>query len=151
MSSSGRPTLRDVARIAGVSHNTVSLVVRESNRVLPETRARVQAVIEHLGYQPHAAAAALRSSRSGAIGYLIHRALGARARPKSTLSATAFGTGSATPLTPAVTSCYMPASQTSGDLALCCRVAGLMAYLLTFLSAMTSLMSSSPVPARRSS
>jgi DNA-binding LacI/PurR family transcriptional regulator len=76
MSSTGRPTLRDVARIAGVSHNTVSLVVRESNRVLPETRARVQAVIEHLGYQPHAAAAALRSSRSGAIGYLIHRALG---------------------------------------------------------------------------
>ncbi len=79
-SSSGRPTLRDVARIAGVSHNTVSLVVRGSNRVLPETRARVEAVIEHLGYQPHAAAAALRSSRSGAVGYLIDRPLGAEPR-----------------------------------------------------------------------
>ena len=72
--SNRRTTLRDVARVAGVSHNTVSLVVRGSQRVLPETRARVQAVIEHLGYQPHAAASALRSSRSGAIGYLIHRA-----------------------------------------------------------------------------
>lgn len=71
--STGRTTLRDVARVAGVSHNTVSLVVRGSDRVLPETRARVQAVIEHLGYQPHAAASALRSARSGAIGYLIHR------------------------------------------------------------------------------
>ncbi len=80
MSSSGRPTLRDVARIAGVSHNTVSLVVRGSNRVLPSTRARVEAVIEHLGYQPHAAAAALRSSRSGAVGYLIDRPLGAEPR-----------------------------------------------------------------------
>jgi LacI family transcriptional regulator len=76
MSSSGRTTLRDVARIAGVSHNTVSLVVRGSDRVLPETRARVEAVIEHLGYQPHAAASALRSSRSGVIGYLINRPLG---------------------------------------------------------------------------
>ncbi len=76
MSSTGRTTLRDVARIAGVSHNTVSLVVRGSEHVLPETRARVQAVIEHLGYQPHAAAAALRSSRSGAIGFLIHRTPG---------------------------------------------------------------------------
>jgi DNA-binding LacI/PurR family transcriptional regulator len=68
-----RATLRDVARIAGVSHNTVSLVVRNSGRVLPETRARVQAVIDHLGYQPNAAAAALRSARSGTIGYLFHR------------------------------------------------------------------------------
>lgn len=73
-SSTGRTTLRDVARVAGVSHNTVSLVVRGSERVLPDTRARVRAVIDLLGYQPHAAAAALRSSRAGAIGYLVHRA-----------------------------------------------------------------------------
>lgn len=71
--STRRPTLRDVARIAGVSHNTVSLVVRDSDRVLPETKARVRAVIEHLGYQPHAAAAALRSARSETIGFLIER------------------------------------------------------------------------------
>lgn len=71
--STRRPTLRDVARIAGVSHNTVSLVVQDSERVLPETKARVRAVIDHLGYQPHAAAAALRSARSLTIGYLIER------------------------------------------------------------------------------
>lgn len=76
MTSPSRPTLRDVARIAGVSHNTVSLVVRDSGRVLPATRERVQAVIDRLGYQPHAAAAALRSARTGTIGYLIHRGRG---------------------------------------------------------------------------
>ncbi len=86
-SLTGRTTLRDVARIAGVSHNTVSLVVRGSNRVLPETRARVEAVIERLGYQPHAAASALRSSRSGAIGYLVHRP----PRPEEHAEADAFG------------------------------------------------------------
>ena len=86
-SVSGRTTLRDVARIAGVSHNTVSLVVRGSNRVLPETRARVEAVIERLGYQPHAAASALRSSRSGAIGYLVNRP----PRPEAHAEADAFG------------------------------------------------------------
>ena len=73
MAPTRRLTLRDVARIAGVSHNTVSLVVRDSDRVLPETETRVQAVIDHLGYQPHAAAAALRSSKSRTIGYLIDR------------------------------------------------------------------------------
>lgn len=73
MPPSERVTLRDVARIAGVSHNTVSLVLRDSSRVLPATRERVQAVIDRLGYQPHAAAAALRSARAGAIGHLIQR------------------------------------------------------------------------------
>ena len=77
MTSSRRVTMRDVGRIAGVSHNTVSLVVRDSDRVLPETKARVRAVIEHLGYEPHVAAASLRSSRSQTIGYLVEPGQGA--------------------------------------------------------------------------
>jgi len=61
---------RDVAGVAGVSLNTVSLVVRDSALVAPATKARVQEVIDRLGYQPHAAAAALASARSHTVGYL---------------------------------------------------------------------------------
>ena len=50
------PTLRDVARLAGVSHQTVSRVINGSEDVLPETRATVEAAIEQLGYRPNAIA-----------------------------------------------------------------------------------------------
>lgn len=51
-----RPTIRDVARQAGVSHQTVSRVINGSEDVLPETRALVEAAIEQLGYRPSAIA-----------------------------------------------------------------------------------------------
>ncbi|MBI3166915.1 MAG: LacI family DNA-binding transcriptional regulator, partial [Chloroflexi bacterium] len=51
-----RPTIRDVARQAGVSHQTVSRVINGSEEVLPETRALVEAAIEQLGYRPSAIA-----------------------------------------------------------------------------------------------
>lgn len=51
-----RPTIRDVARQAGVSHQTVSRVINGSEEVLPETRAAVEAAIEQLGYRPSAIA-----------------------------------------------------------------------------------------------
>lgn len=72
MNAKTRMTLHDVARVAGVSHNTVSLVVHHDARVSPKTRARVQAAIDRLGYHPNAAAATLRSTRSGTIGLLAH-------------------------------------------------------------------------------
>jgi LacI family transcriptional regulator len=62
-----------VARVAGVSPNTVSLVVQNSPLVTQAMKERVQAVIERLGYRPHAAAAALRSARSHTLGYLVQR------------------------------------------------------------------------------
>jgi DNA-binding LacI/PurR family transcriptional regulator len=67
----GRISSRDVARIAGVSTATVSLVVRGSSLVKESTRKHVQAVIDQLGYQSHAAAAALRSSHAHTVGYLV--------------------------------------------------------------------------------
>lgn len=66
-----RITGRDVARLAGVSHNTVSLVMRDSPLVRPETKEHVRKVIAELGYQPNAVAAALASAKSQTIGYLI--------------------------------------------------------------------------------
>lgn len=45
------PTIYDVAAVAGVSHQTVSRVLNDPERVRPATRARVLAVIGHLGYE----------------------------------------------------------------------------------------------------
>ncbi|WP_375294493.1 LacI family DNA-binding transcriptional regulator [Microbacterium sp.] len=56
---SGRPTIRDVGRAAGVSHQTVSRVLNAPEAVLPATRARVVAAIEALGYVRDEAAAQL--------------------------------------------------------------------------------------------
>lgn len=49
-------TIRDVASRAGVSHQTVSRVINENERVSPETRARVLNAIDELGYSPNAIA-----------------------------------------------------------------------------------------------
>lgn len=54
--SPNRPTIRDVARLAGISHQTVSRVINGSADVTPETRARVEAAILELGYIPSAIA-----------------------------------------------------------------------------------------------
>ena len=61
-------TLYDVARLAGVSTATVSRVVHGHDRVKPDTRDRVQAVIEQLGYVPDGAAQSLSRRRKEIIG-----------------------------------------------------------------------------------
>jgi LacI family transcriptional regulator len=45
--------MRDVARHATVSVQTVSRVVNNESGIAPETRARVLAAIRELGYRPH--------------------------------------------------------------------------------------------------
>ena len=64
-------TLHDVARVAGVSIKTVSNVVNDYPYIRPETRARVEAAIAELGYQPNPSARSLRSGRTGLIGLAV--------------------------------------------------------------------------------
>lgn len=63
-------TLRDVATLAGVSHQTVSRVVNGASGVLPETRTKVEAAIEQLGYRPHAIARSMANGRTNTLACL---------------------------------------------------------------------------------
>ncbi|MEO3745520.1 LacI family DNA-binding transcriptional regulator [Plantactinospora sp. B5E13] len=62
------PAMTDVARLAGVSHQTVSRVLNGHPNVREQTRLRVQAAIAELGYRPNRAARALVTGRSQVIG-----------------------------------------------------------------------------------
>ena len=63
--------MQDVARLAGVSVITVSRVLREPGKVAEDTRARVLAAIEAIGYVPNLVARSLKSRRSGVIAAVI--------------------------------------------------------------------------------
>ena len=62
------PAMTDVARLAGVSHQTVSRVLNDHPNVREQTRLRVRAAIAELGYRPNRAARALVTGRSQVIG-----------------------------------------------------------------------------------
>ena len=64
------PNIRDVARLAGVSYQTVSRVLNESPSIKESTKQRVLDVIGEIGYRPNQAARALVTSRSRTIGVL---------------------------------------------------------------------------------
>ncbi len=64
------PTIKDVARAAGVSVTTVSHVFNGTRPVAAETQARVKAAIDELGYYPSILARALKGERTGTIGML---------------------------------------------------------------------------------
>lgn len=60
-----------MARLAGVSTQTVSRVMAGHPNVLPETASRVRKAVDTLGYRVHAAAASLASGRTRVIGVII--------------------------------------------------------------------------------
>lgn len=64
------PTIKDVAKQAGVGIGTVSRVINNSPQVREETRLKVQAVIDELGYIPNAAARQLPSGKTLTIGII---------------------------------------------------------------------------------
>lgn len=70
------PSMAQVAELAGVSHQTVSRVLNDASLVKEETRARVLAAIEELGYRRNLAARLLATNRSRRIGMVsAHLAL----------------------------------------------------------------------------
>ncbi|WP_371676361.1 LacI family DNA-binding transcriptional regulator [Streptomyces sp. NBC_01276] len=78
-----RPTIKDIARRAGVSESAVSFALNGRPGVSEQTRARVRRVAEELGWQPNSAARALSGERSGAVGLVL-------ARPAHTLGVESF-------------------------------------------------------------
>ncbi|WP_456268494.1 LacI family DNA-binding transcriptional regulator [Kushneria sp. AK178] len=70
------PTIREVAARAGVSPATVSRVMKGEVRVNAETRSRVEAAIEALGYAPNAFARSLASNRLNGVGLVISHLAG---------------------------------------------------------------------------
>lgn len=63
-----KPSITDVARIAGVSYQTVSRVINNATDVNAETRQRILQVIEDVGYRRNRVATALVTKRSTAVG-----------------------------------------------------------------------------------
>lgn len=71
-SSAGiRPTIWDVARAAGVSHQTVSRYLRDDPQMRLKTKERVRHAIDELQYQPNLAARSMRTRRSARIGVFV--------------------------------------------------------------------------------
>jgi|SRR5450756_273399 len=66
-----RPSMADVARLAGVSSQTVSRVSNGHSNVDEQTRARVMQAMQALGYRPNGAARALKSGRFHTIGVIM--------------------------------------------------------------------------------
>lgn len=64
------PTMHDVARRANVSISTVSYAINGTRPISEETRQRIFAAMEELGYQPHALARGLASKRSRIVALL---------------------------------------------------------------------------------
>jgi LacI family transcriptional regulator len=65
------PTIRDVARLAGVAKTTASDALQNKGRVSEATRARVEAAAAALRYRPHAGARDLTRRRSAVLGLLV--------------------------------------------------------------------------------
>ena len=66
-----RVTIDDVAKLAGVSYQTVSRVINNKPNVSIATRQRVQKVIDETGYRPSPIARSLATARTATIGLVV--------------------------------------------------------------------------------
>ena len=69
-----RPTIRDVARLAGVSLGTASKALSGQGRMRPETRKNVARVAQEIGFHPNDLAQSLHRNKSYTVGIKIGRA-----------------------------------------------------------------------------
>ncbi|RKP53678.1 LacI family DNA-binding transcriptional regulator [Pararobbsia silviterrae] len=65
------PSVRDVAKRAGVSISTVSVALNDASRVSAETHRRVMEAVEAIGYAPNSIARSLRLGRTNLIGLIV--------------------------------------------------------------------------------
>ena len=72
MTITRKPTIIDVAKQAGVSKSTVSLVLRNSPTIREETRKQVRKAMADIGYVYNRSAANMRSSNAGLVGLVIN-------------------------------------------------------------------------------
>ena len=70
MTSPRQANIYDVARLAKVSHQTVSRVINSNTSIRPETKTRVLKAMEALEYRPNQAARALASAKTKMLGIL---------------------------------------------------------------------------------
>lgn len=70
MNSEKRITIHDVARLAGVSHTTVSWVIHDDRRISPATKEKVHKAIQELNYHPNHAARSLVRGKTNTIAIL---------------------------------------------------------------------------------
>ena len=61
-------SIKDIAKIAGVSISTVSYALNGSNKVTEETRQRIKKIADDLKYVPNMAARTLKRQRTNIIG-----------------------------------------------------------------------------------
>ena len=73
MATNGRPTIREIAALAGVSTATVSRVVNRSGYVSEETRRVVERVVHEHGYSANRNARGLSAGRTGLVGVTVPR------------------------------------------------------------------------------
>jgi len=66
-------TIKDIAKIAGVSHSTVSRALRGHSMISEETTSRIKEIASDLGYIPSAMARGLKTKRSQALGVIVNR------------------------------------------------------------------------------
>ncbi len=66
-----RASIKDIARLANVSHSTVSRALSGSSLVSAETAARIRRIAEDSGYRPSAAARSLVTSRTATVGVVV--------------------------------------------------------------------------------
>lgn len=72
MSTSRGPSMFDVAKLSGVSHQTVSRVINNHKNVSEKTRTKVLKAMNELGYSPNLVARALVTGKTATIGVLSH-------------------------------------------------------------------------------